>query len=33
VLRHGPREDGVATTACRFVSSQRRVDDGTREAA
>ena len=33
VLRHGPRGDGVATTACRFVSSERRVDDGAREAA
>jgi hypothetical protein len=33
VLRHGPREDGVVITACRFVSSQQRVDDAARQAA
>ena len=33
VVRHGAREDGIATTACRFVTSQRWVDDVTRKAA
>jgi len=33
VVRHGAREDGVATTACRFVTSQQWVDDVTRKAA
>ena len=33
VLRHGALEDGVATTACRFVTSQHWVDDVTRQAA
>jgi hypothetical protein len=33
VLRHGASEDGVATTACRFVTSQQWVDDVTRQAA
>jgi hypothetical protein len=33
VLRHGARADGVATTACRFVSPQQRVDDASRRAA
>ncbi len=33
VVRHGAREDGVATTACRFVTSQQWGDDVTRKAA
>ncbi len=33
VLRHGACEDGIATTACRFVTAQQWVDDVTRNAA
>jgi hypothetical protein len=33
VVRHGAREDGIATTACRFVTSQQWVDDVVRKAA
>ncbi len=33
VVRHGAREDGSATTACRFVTSQQWVDDVARKTA
>jgi hypothetical protein len=33
VLRHGMHTDGVATTACRFVTSQQWADDVARKAA
>ena len=33
VVRHGARDDGIATTACRFVTSQQWADDVSRQAA
>jgi hypothetical protein len=33
VVRHGAGEDGTATTACRFVTSQQWVDDVVRKVA